>query len=199
MGLADDICAWGSACWGWIIPFLFVLTHRRVLPRARPFPGRALVRRQGAGVLDRLRSRAVRLQRPPRHALEALRHSARRLREILRRRECRERARPGGARRDEPRRSGGHSFIHQPVGPRAAIVAAGPIANFLLAIVIFAGSVHDLSASRARRRGSIRSSRTARPRRPASSPAIWSWRSTDARSRASPTCSGSSASAPARR
>ena len=32
-----------------------------------------------------------------------------------------------------------HSFIHQPVGPRAAIVVAGPLANFLLAIVIFAG------------------------------------------------------------
>ncbi len=30
------------------------------------------------------------------------------------------------------------SFHHQKVGPRAAIVAAGPIANFLLAIVIFA-------------------------------------------------------------
>jgi regulator of sigma E protease len=31
------------------------------------------------------------------------------------------------------------SFPHKSVGPRAAIVAAGPIANFLLAIVIFAG------------------------------------------------------------
>src|ERR1700751_2210529 len=31
------------------------------------------------------------------------------------------------------------SFHHKNVGPRAAIVAAGPIANFLLAIVIFAG------------------------------------------------------------
>src|SRR6202049_5013301 len=30
------------------------------------------------------------------------------------------------------------SFIPQPVGPRAAVVAAGPIANFILAIVIFA-------------------------------------------------------------
>jgi regulator of sigma E protease len=30
------------------------------------------------------------------------------------------------------------SFVNQPVGPRSAIVAAGPIANFLLAIVIFA-------------------------------------------------------------
>ncbi|MGA7073982.1 M50 family metallopeptidase [Bradyrhizobium sp.] len=31
------------------------------------------------------------------------------------------------------------SFHHKRVGPRAAIVAAGPIANFVLAIVIFAG------------------------------------------------------------
>jgi regulator of sigma E protease len=31
------------------------------------------------------------------------------------------------------------SFIDQPVGKRAAIVAAGPFANFILAIVIFAG------------------------------------------------------------
>jgi regulator of sigma E protease len=30
------------------------------------------------------------------------------------------------------------SFIHQKVGPRAAVVAAGPLANFILAIVIFA-------------------------------------------------------------
>lgn len=31
------------------------------------------------------------------------------------------------------------SFIHKPVGKRAAVVAAGPIANFILAIAIFAG------------------------------------------------------------
>jgi regulator of sigma E protease len=31
------------------------------------------------------------------------------------------------------------SFIHKPVGPRAAVVVAGPAANFILAIVIFAG------------------------------------------------------------
>lgn len=37
---------------------------------------------------------------------------------------------------DEDRRG---SFFHKPVGARAAIVAAGPIANFILAIVIFAG------------------------------------------------------------
>ncbi|MET0538857.1 MAG: RIP metalloprotease RseP [Xanthobacteraceae bacterium] len=32
-----------------------------------------------------------------------------------------------------------HSFVHQPVGQRAGIVVAGPLANFLLAIAIFAG------------------------------------------------------------
>ena len=31
------------------------------------------------------------------------------------------------------------SFFHKPVGQRAAVVAAGPIANFILAIAIFAG------------------------------------------------------------
>ncbi len=31
------------------------------------------------------------------------------------------------------------SFIHKPVGPRAAVVVAGPAANFILAIAIFAG------------------------------------------------------------
>src|ERR1700760_3757921 len=31
------------------------------------------------------------------------------------------------------------SFHHKKVGPRAAIVAAGPIANFILAVIIFAG------------------------------------------------------------
>lgn len=31
------------------------------------------------------------------------------------------------------------SFVHKPVGSRAAVVAAGPIANFILAIAIFAG------------------------------------------------------------
>ncbi|HTB02617.1 MAG TPA: RIP metalloprotease RseP [Bradyrhizobium sp.] len=41
------------------------------------------------------------------------------------------------ARMSEEEREG--SFHHKKVGPRAAIVAAGPIANFLLAIVIFAG------------------------------------------------------------
>ena len=41
------------------------------------------------------------------------------------------------AQMSEPEKS--VSFFHQPVASRAAIVAAGPIANFILAIVIFAG------------------------------------------------------------
>jgi regulator of sigma E protease len=44
------------------------------------------------------------------------------------------------------------SFFHKPVAQRAAIVAAGPIANFVLAIAIFAGifTVFGKSASPAR-------------------------------------------------
>ncbi|MGY3409625.1 regulator of sigma E protease [Bradyrhizobium sp. GM5.1] len=36
------------------------------------------------------------------------------------------------------------SFHHKKVGPRAAIVAAGPIANFILGALIFAGMAHTL-------------------------------------------------------
>ncbi|MEL7430081.1 MAG: RIP metalloprotease RseP [Pseudomonadota bacterium] len=36
------------------------------------------------------------------------------------------------------------SFEHKPVSQRAAVVAAGPIANFILAILIFAGSFYFL-------------------------------------------------------
>src|SRR2546421_12837457 len=31
------------------------------------------------------------------------------------------------------------SFVHQKVGPRAAIVVAGPLANFVLAVAVFSG------------------------------------------------------------
>ncbi len=49
------------------------------------------------------------------------------------------------------------SFVHQPVGPRAAIVVAGPLANFVLAIAIFAASVHDVRQAEHRRPGRKRS------------------------------------------
>ena len=68
---------------------------RRVRPRARPFPGGALVRRQGQGLLDRLRPGDLRLQRPPRHALALRLDPARRLRQVPGRREQRQRAHRG--------------------------------------------------------------------------------------------------------
>jgi regulator of sigma E protease len=45
-----------------------------------------------------------------------------------------------------------HSFFHKTVGQRAAIVAAGPIANFILAIVIFAAvfTIYGRQSSSAR-------------------------------------------------
>ena len=54
------------------------------------------------------------------------------------------------------------SFFGQPVGRRAAVVAAGPIANFILAIVIFAGvfmivrQADRVAAGRRRRSGQRR-------------------------------------------
>ena len=83
------------------------------------------------------------------------------------------------------------SFFAQKVWKRAAIVAAGPVANFLLAIVIFTGIfyvsgrgmlaplVDNVSAGSAGRGGRI------------SSLATSSSRSTARRSRASRTCSAS--------
>ncbi len=49
------------------------------------------------------------------------------------------------------------SFFHQKVGARAAVVAAGPIANFILAIVIFAAifSLYGKATSLAPRVGMV--------------------------------------------
>ena len=92
-----------------------------------------------------------------------------------------------------------HSFIHQPVGPRAAIVVAGPAANFVLAIAIFAGSVHDLRQAEhvaAGRRDPARQ-RGRGGRLPAGRPGPFDqWAAGRELSR---TCSRSSAPAPARR
>jgi hypothetical protein len=59
---------------------------RRVFSRTRPFLGGAPLRREGGRLLGRLRTRTRRLQRPLRHALEAVRDSARRLCALPRRR-----------------------------------------------------------------------------------------------------------------
>ena len=65
------------------------------------------------------------------------------------------------------------SFVHKQVAPRAAIVAAGPIANFILAIVIFAGLFMILRQAEHDRPRRYRAGRAARRRRRASSPAMW--------------------------
>src|SRR5450631_4399644 len=60
------------------------------------------------------------------------------------------------------------SFLHKPVGARAAVVAAGPIANFILAIAIFAG-VFVTVGKQTTSAASIQSSRPALRRPQASS------------------------------
>ncbi len=65
------------------------------------------------------------------------------------------------------------SFHHKKVGPRAAIVAAGPIANFILAIVIFTGLFTFIGKPSTIGRASTRWKPAAPPRRPASRSATW--------------------------
>ena len=72
-----------------IAAFLLVLGPLVLHPRARPLSRRPLVRREGRRLLDRLRPRACRLDRPARHALEALAAAAGRLRPVRRRHERR--------------------------------------------------------------------------------------------------------------
>ena len=69
--------------------------HRGVHPRTRPFPGGPLVRREGQGLLDRLRQGDLRLLRPLRDPLALRLGTARRLRQVPGRREQRQRAIPG--------------------------------------------------------------------------------------------------------
>ena len=75
----------------------------------------------------------------------------------------------------------GLTLAGQPLVNRAAIVAAGPLANFVLAVAIFA-ALFVVSAAPSRRRASAPSSRARPPLRPASRPAIWSRPSTAGRS-----------------
>jgi regulator of sigma E protease len=138
MGLLGDVTAWGGWLFGYLLPFLFVLTivvffhelgHFLV---ARWCGVRVLVFSVGFGpelfgFTDRHGTRwkvaAVPLggyvkffgdenaaSVPDQSAVAAMTEAER-----------------------------GESFFYKPVAQRAAIVAAGPIANFLLAIVIFAG------------------------------------------------------------
>ena len=91
------------------------------------------------------------------------------------------------------------SFFHQPVGRRAAIVAAGPIANFILAIVIFAAIFAIYGRQTTAARVDAVQPEFGRRGRRSSSPATWCRDRRPRRSKASPTCSASSAPMPAAR
>ena len=90
------------------------------------------------------------------------------------------------------------SFVYQRLQNRAAIVAAGPFANFILAIIIFAAiyTLHGKPSTSAR----VDSySPKAQQRRRVSSRETLSWKSMAGRSRRFPICSAPSRSAPERR
>ena len=90
------------------------------------------------------------------------------------------------------------TFFAQPVWKRAAIVLAGPVANFVLAIVIF--TVLFATVGRNVLTPRVASvAPAAPPSRPASSRAISSSPSTASRSTASPRCRRSSPPRPASR
>ncbi len=100
--------------------------------------------------------------------------------------------RPRRARRDE-RGANAVGFAAKGVGARAIIVAAGPMANFVLAIVIFA-AIFSFYGRQVTTPRVDRWLPAALPSTPASSPATSSFESTASRSATFPTCSGSSAS-----
>lgn len=91
-----------------------------------------------------------------------------------------------------------HSLFAKPVGQRAAVSVAGPLANFLFAIVALAILLPPPDV-RSPRRPPTRSSRTELPRPPGSRRATASSPSMAARSRASRSFSASSRTAPADR
>ena len=117
----------------------------RRVPRARPLLRRALVRREGPALLGRIRPRRlVAAHGPRRHRVGDVGRAARRLREDA-----------GRARRRRSRRRTCRApSIGKASWKRIAIVAAGPIANLLLAVLLFAGTFvvrHPRTARAARR------------------------------------------------
>ena len=171
---------------GGVVGYLMSLSVRpepcRVLPRVRALPGRALVRRADFGVFHRFRSRTGRLQRSPRHALENRRDSARRLREVLRRRKCRAafRTRARLAAMDAER-TGAELLL--PARAQARGHRRGrPDGEFRFGHRDFCRRLHALRQADHERAGRLRFSPTA-PRPPRDfSPATWSSRSTASRS-----------------
>ena len=165
----------------YIVPFLLDALGRRVRARVRPLLGRAPRRRAGRGVLDRLRARAVRPQRPPRHALEVQRRPA----WAASSRCWATRMRPAPPSTPRPRHGARTASPPRRWPSALAIVAAGPVMNFLFAIVVLAILfAHQRPAVNAGR-GRAGPARQPRGQPPACCRATGSWRSTAAPSRAS--------------
>ena len=83
-----------------VVPALIVLTAVVFVHEMGHFLVARLVRHPSRSIFDRLRSRALRVQRPPRHAVEDLRDPTWRLCALRRRRQRREHPRSGDACRD---------------------------------------------------------------------------------------------------
>ena len=111
---------------------------RGVHPRARPFPGRPLVRREDQGLFHRLRREIFgfydRLRHPLAHSLGS-RSAAMSSSSTTRTAPACPPRQPWSSMTPDEQAG---AFQTKSLAARSAIVAAGPIANFLLAIVIFA-------------------------------------------------------------
>ena len=145
----------------------------RLLPRARPLSRRALVQGPGRGLLDRLRTRDVRLDRQAGHAVESRVAAAWRLRQVRWRHEPGEHA---GGPREHSRasaRPGVPDFARS--GSVSSSFLPARSRTFILAIVIFAGFFSPRSGRRPRT-SSAQSSPTAPRPGPVSSRVIASCR-----------------------
>ena len=144
-----------------VLAFLLTLGVLIVDPRVRPLPRRGGLRRQGAALLGRLRPRASGAARPARQ------HRVRRLPRCRSAATC---ACSTSARAPVPPTSCGHAFNRQPLWQRAAIVAAGPLANLLLAVLLYAAA-HWIGVDEPKARARPAGRRAAWPSAPGCAPA----------------------------
>ena len=194
-----SLSALGGGLIGYVVPFLFVLTIVVFFHELGHFLMARLCGDQGARLFDRIWPRNRRLQRPLRHALENFRGPARRLREVLRRRQCGERAGPGCRGVDVAMPSGKTASCHKPVRLARRCSRGRSYRQFRSGDRHFRRHFHDSrQADHERtRRHDATGQRGAGGRIPARRSGNRHQRREDRR--ISPTCSASSASAPARR
>ena len=169
----------------------------RLRARARPLPRRALQRRAGRGVLDRLRARALRLERSRRNALEVQRGAARRLRQDVRRCRCRPRCRASDIQAHDRRGARGLVPSQAPAAARGRR-GGGPDSPISSSRSWCWPALSPPSASPSRRPRSARSSPAAPPRTRGIKPGDPIVSIDGSRSTASRTCSASCGSTPAR-